>query len=380
MNLLRTILKTIGALIVGMTVGLLIAAIGIVMFTDLTVTDFLNKLVSINFTEIVTSAIVGVAAFIFSIGILIPIHEAGHLVCGLLSGYKFVSFRIFNYTIIKIDGKLRIKKFAVAGTGGQCLLVPPDRSLEKIPTVLYNLGGILANIAIFLIILPLMWMNLNPFISEFALIFLLTDAIIILMNGIPMQLAGIGNDGHNLIEILRNHASKRALVVQLRSNAMIQNGIRPKDMPESWFFVPEKVNYKNALEVSIPIMAASRLIDEMRFTEALEAFEKLYMQRNEIMPLYVKEIACELAYLRLMTGQPREAETLLDDELRKYIESYRNVMSSKERLLFAIALYLDNDRDKAIEIFQKLNAHRSEYLLQGEVNSDIALIQYSLRM
>lgn len=31
------------------------------------------------------------------------VHEAGHLVCGLLSGYKFSSFRILSFTWLKME-------------------------------------------------------------------------------------------------------------------------------------------------------------------------------------------------------------------------------------------------------------------------------------
>lgn len=88
----------------------------------------------------------GILIFVLSIAILIPLHEAGHLVCGLLSGYKFVSFRIFNLTFIKSDGKIKIKRYSIAGTGGQCLLTPPDLPIERIPTGWYNFGGVLFNI------------------------------------------------------------------------------------------------------------------------------------------------------------------------------------------------------------------------------------------
>lgn len=54
----------------------------------------------------------------------------------------FVSFRIFNFTLIRLDGKFCIKKFKIAGTGGQCLLTPPERALEEIPTALYNAVGV----------------------------------------------------------------------------------------------------------------------------------------------------------------------------------------------------------------------------------------------
>ncbi|MBQ7834326.1 MAG: hypothetical protein IJ385_00940, partial [Ruminiclostridium sp.] len=44
------------------------------------------------------------------------IHEGGHLVCGLISGWKYLSFRVGNLTLVKQDGKLKCKKTTVAGT------------------------------------------------------------------------------------------------------------------------------------------------------------------------------------------------------------------------------------------------------------------------
>ncbi|MDE5847317.1 MAG: hypothetical protein K2H71_08200, partial [Muribaculaceae bacterium] len=115
---------------------------------------------------------------------------------------------------------------------------------------------------------------------------------------------------------------------------------------------------RNALEVSIPLMYSSRLVDEMKYDEALKCLESLYSHKEEIMPLYVKEIACELAFLYLRTGNIGKAAALLDKDLRKYVETYRKTMSSKERLLCAVALYLDNDEAKAREIHDRLKSAR----------------------
>ena len=73
------------------------------------------------------------------------VHEAGHLLFGLLTGYQFSSFRIGSFMWLEKDGKLTLKRFSLAGTGGQCLMDPPEPVDGKIPYVLYNLGGSLAN-------------------------------------------------------------------------------------------------------------------------------------------------------------------------------------------------------------------------------------------
>lgn len=376
---MKTIFKLLGGLLLGGLLGLLIGGLVVVLFTDTTWSEYIQKYYSIDISEGLAVFFVAICSLIVSLLIIIPIHELGHLVCGLLTGYKFVSFRIFNWTFIKIDGKIRIKKFAIAGTGGQCLLTPPDLPLEKIPTGWYNFGGVLANIILLLIVIPFFFLDLNPFVVEALAVFAMIDTIMILMNGIPMQAGGIGNDGYNIKLLKNNLLSKQGIVNQLRANALIQDGIRPKDMPDALFSNPKDINYKNSLEVSIPLMYTSRMIDNFQYEEALYEMESLYSHKEEIMPLYVKEIACELVFLYLRTGNLDKAEALLDKDLRKYIDTYRKTMSSKERILVAIALYLDKDEAKAKEIYEKFNSRKDQYLLQGEVKSDLAIIQDMLK-
>lgn len=380
MKIMKTILKMLGGLIIGGLIGLLLGGLIVVVFTDITWTEYIQKYYSLDISEGIAVFLVAVASLLVSFAIIVPIHELGHLICGLLCGYKFVSFRIFNLTFIKEEGKVRIKKFAVAGTGGQCLMIPPDLPLEKIPTGWYNFGGILANIILIIIVLPLFFIDLNPFVTEAIAIFAMTNVIMVILNGIPMKAGGVGNDGYNMNILKKSLLSKQGLVNQLRANALIQNGVRPKDMPDEFFLDPKEIDYRNALEVSIPLMYSSRLVDEMKYAEALECIESLYAHKDEIMPLYVKEIACELAFLYLRTGDMEKAEALLDKDLREYVETYRKIMSSKERLICAMALYLDNDEPKACEIYTNLKSRKDEYLLQGEVRSDLALMEDMLTL
>ncbi|MFR1327763.1 MAG: hypothetical protein ACLSCE_16590 [Bacteroides cellulosilyticus] len=46
----------------------------------------------------------------------------------------------------KEGGKFRFKRFSISGTGGQCLLSPPDKPYEQMPYFWYNAGGVLMNL------------------------------------------------------------------------------------------------------------------------------------------------------------------------------------------------------------------------------------------
>ena len=88
------------------------------------------------------------AMLIVAYFIHILVHESGHLLFGLFTGYKFSSFRIFSFMWIKQDGKIKLKRHRIAGTAGQCLMTPPDIKDGKLPYVWYNLGGVILNLAV----------------------------------------------------------------------------------------------------------------------------------------------------------------------------------------------------------------------------------------
>ena len=76
--------------------------------------------------ELITGLVVIYISFLLSYFLQIVVHEAGHLVFGLLTGYQYSSFRIGSFMWVKLDGKIRLKRYSMSGTGGQCLMAPPD--------------------------------------------------------------------------------------------------------------------------------------------------------------------------------------------------------------------------------------------------------------
>jgi hypothetical protein len=58
-----------------------------------------------------------------------------------------------------------------------------------------------------------------------------------------------------------------------------------------------------------------------------------------------------------------------------YITKHARVMSSKQRTLMAKALILDGDHATAQHMLDTVKANRESYLMQGEVKSDIILME-----
>lgn len=373
---MKKTLKLIANFAIGTVIGVVGAGIGIYIASGKSIISAFEKLTDINGFLIVGMVLAVFTFLLLSFFLQIILHEGGHLVCGLATGYKFVSFRIFNLTFIRLNGKFRLKRFGLAGTGGQCLLTPPDKPLQDIPTVLYNLGGVLANLltAVIAIILLLTIDDMPRLLDIFLIIFSTVGILIGLMNGIPMKLGGIGNDADNMRLLLNDNRTKQALVTQLRVNALVQEGVRLKDMPEEWFH-QEETDYRNALQATVIIMLASRLLDMEEWETAYNELDEVIAHKKELIGLLVMEVECELLFTALVTGRKQRAEALYTKELENYIRKYKKVVSSKQRQLCALALYREKDATKAKEIYETVRRRKEEYLMQGEVKSDIALMK-----
>lgn len=369
------VLKFIGAFIIGGLIGMLGATLVIVIFTETTFNEFISKFIDNDWGEMLGVGLFSILCGAIAIFAHIILHEGGHLIAGLLSGYKFVSFRIGNLTLIRLNGKLRIKKFSIAGTGGQCLMIPPQRPIDKIPTTFYNLGGILSNLIFSIATLALLPILDSAFAWIFVCIFALIGILIALVNGIPMKVGGISNDGNNVLYLNKNVRAKSALVYQLITNALIQEGKRPKELPAEYLTFDTEIDYKDPLQVNHLLLSATTLLDNLQYEECYNLLKIISLHQADMITLLTHEINCELIYTALITHRIDEARVLYDKQLQQYIEQHKGVMSGKQRLLCAINYYIDNDQKTAQKIYDDVYNHRNNYLMQGEVAMDIALMQ-----
>lgn len=374
---MNQVLKIIGGFLIGILIGLVAAGAGLVLFGDMSFSEYIGKFSQLDVIEVIGIPLLSLAFFLIAVFLQVILHEAGHLMCGLASGYRFVSFRIFSFTWIRQGGKVRMKRFGVSGTGGQCLLVPPGKPDEEIPVTLYNIGGVAMNFLTALVaLLPLLSVDNMPFSGKmFFIQFMGIGVFLGLLNGIPMKMGGIGNDAYSLRLLKRNPETKRALILQLRINALIQEGMRPKDMPEDWFHLEGKIDYSDMLQATIALMEISRKQDQEEWEEAYVRLEEAVSHGKELVSILKQEVEAELFFTAWVIGKKERARELATDKLLAYIRAYSKVSSAKQRQLFALALYSERDKEKAEEIYRTVKARRESYLMQGEVNMDLALME-----
>ena len=290
-KIINGLLQILGIMIVG---GLIGYAVGKIAGDSLSKVDTPNTILLL---------IAGVIVFILQI----IVHEAGHLFFGLLSGYKFISFRVFDFKITKDEnGKFKIRYERLAGTGGQCLMRAPEYVEGKFKYKLYLLGGVTFNLLfsiVFWLVLP----------NYYTLLFALIGFALAFLNLIPMGF----NDGMTFYHASKDETTR--FVLYLKLEYIYYQSIGKNLLIEQ----PEIVEKINSLEIT----NTNYLTDALEFIklDGLEYFfefdalynetRKLYIERDDLLPVYKVELMALLVKLiSLVNPEDELLEELMKDK------------------------------------------------------------------
>ncbi len=302
------------------------------------------------------------------------LHEAGHLVFGLLSGYRFSSFRVGSLMLFREGRQLRLKRFSLAGTGGQCLMIPPQWREGSFPYARYMLGGV--------------WMNFLVS-ALFAALYFLTDsgspasvllgAIVIvglaigLMNAIPLHMAMVDNDGYTVRSMRKDPQAVAGFYQMMQIHSQVAAGFRLKDLPEEWFVTPPSADTGNSMIATIEVYRCNRLLDEAKPDQAAESIRALLASGAAIAGIHRSMLVCDLAYCALMLDDPDEANRLLDEQQLRFMKSMKR-FPGVLRTQFTLALLRDHDTAAAAAFQARFDRMAERYPYQSDIASERALM------
>ena len=373
-NILKFILSTlIGALIGGALVG------GIIFILEGRegMADMMNKVSELPMIDFLVPILLAFAAMFTAIVLHIVLHEGGHLLMGFATGYRFTSFRIASIAFIRREGRTRVRRYKLAGTGGQCLMSPPEMPTERVPFFWYNAGGVLMNVVFALLPLALlMTCDLSMWWAELCMMMVIVGLFLAVMNGIPLRPGGMQNDGMNILMLYRTPEKRKDFVRQLQIAAAATEGKRVSEMPAEWFDCDTVDDYKDFLRLASRLNHQARLIDEERFLEAHSVVEDLLLHFDELPQLVQFELAGEYVFTELLTTNRNEIiEKYWTKKQADYVSLSARFSSGKQRILFAYALFAEKDWDKAQQIYHDTLTRQDDYLIAGEVRGDLSLMK-----
>ena len=308
--------------------------------------------------------------------IQIAVHEAGHLIFGLASGYEFCSYRLGKLMWVKQNGKLSFKRYSLSGTGGQCLMSPPEIKDGKMPVVLYNLGGSIMNLfAAAVSVILFLLLRDAPVVSTIFLMSTVIGVFFAALNGIPMRLGTIDNDGYNALSIRKNENSMRSFYIQLKLVTELSEGKRLKDMPEEWFTVPTDEEMKNSMSATVGVLCCNRLMDTQSFTEAQGLMEHFLSIDSGIVGVQKNLLLCDILYCELMGENRKEKiDELLTKDMKKILKTRINNPAAL-RTQYAYSLICQNNEKAAAKIKKRFDKIIASYPYSGEAESERELLK-----
>lgn len=302
------------------------------------------------FESMLLILIVGVSAIL-----QILVHEAGHLVFGLATGYRFISFTVLNFRIYKHGKKISVGKSSVAGAGGQCLMEPAFEESNSIPYFWYNTGGAIFNLlsGIFCIGIAFIFSDGTMARTSFLLAGII-GLFFVVSNGIPMRTRVAANDAYNILSMISNSSAKRAFWRVMKINAF---GATEKknllDFPQQWFSDLPDHNYSNPLICVFAIDRIYFLLEQQEYQKALDICNEI-LKAKAVLGTYKNEALCEKQFCEMMlavkTGSGNIAYSLKGNILKERLDPL-----SSYHTIYAHAIFVLRDKEKAMQAAKDFN-------------------------
>ncbi|MGN1163651.1 MAG: hypothetical protein ACI4S4_02470 [Candidatus Ornithospirochaeta sp.] len=301
-------------------------------------------------------------------------HEAGHLVFGLATGYKFVSYRIGSFIFFKEEGRIKVKRYSLPGTGGQCLMEMPKYS-PSFPFVLYNAGGSIFNFLSSLLFLVIFYFCMDlPFISSFFLLSSFISLGLGAMNIIPLI---YGNDGSNIVAIKKSEKERKCFWCQMKMASLQNAGMRLRDMDEEVFPVRRIEDVESSMSAAALSYYASFLLDCGKIEDARKVEEEL-ISSAFLPPVLLTLLKLDLLYGYLVLGEGKEKiSSFKDKAMIKEMKAMRGLLPVM-RTEYAYALIYEGNEKKAEDIRKAFSDVASTYPYEGDVEGEEELMDLAL--
>lgn len=303
----------------------------------------------------------------------IIIHESGHLVFGLLSGYKFSSFRIGSFLIQNGRDGLEFKKYKISGTAGQCIMEVPEYNDGNFKYKLYNMGGVLMNLitaAIFGILLVFVQGRVMTVVS---IIFVFHGLYFVVTNGVPLS-TSVPNDGMNVCMMTKDKAARKAFWVSLSTDKLLKNGIALKDMPAEWFEIPADCDKSNYLVGTLVCLSIQHFMDSDDFENAHKLIKAVIDKEYKVPQLAYAFIANDYAFLELKENGEQADISFLSEKSTDSILSKMKTTPDVLRTEYAIETLKNHDNEAASRVLELFNKTAETYPNPAEIEYNRKLI------
>lgn len=174
-----------------------------------------------------TSLLVAFLLYFLSSAIHLLVHEGGHFIGGVASGYKLLCLQLGPMNIV-VGKNNKLSILWKGSLSGQCVMLP--KHIENIRFKAYNMGGIIANaiLMIFSFVLLLM----DSFWTSLMFVELICVGVQkVIVNAVPHKTNSVPNDGYIIKILKKDKAIQKDYVMYLTlyGKLFLDEDISPQD-------------------------------------------------------------------------------------------------------------------------------------------------------
>ena len=292
---------------------------------------------------------------VLAIPLFVITHEAGHLVFGLISGYKVLSFKVGPFEWYSKDEtvKFRVNSFSTMVLG-QCLMTPPKhKKKEKPKFILYNAGGLIFSY-LFDVLVVILFLETTNYIKQLFIPIIVISLFFTINNSI-YQKGGI-NDVCNYVVVKNNPKYIHSILYQLEMLSNIVKGKRYGAKTQYEPFFEDRLNH-----ISLPVAQLKflQVLDKDDLNEVKrigEVLKKNY--HNILLPAQRVSIIFLILYLDIVIDKNMhlfkrhfkwigEKEKLLctklDYDIKYYYNIYKDIYNGNYDIIGKVEEMLESD-------------------------------------
>ena len=176
--------------------------LGIILFASIHKFGFS---LSSFFTTVATIVLLG-TSYCLSLASAVIVHEFGHLIFGLLTGYTFAAIGFGHHLFLRRDGRMRRFVYKLPGALGFCAMEVPDMKDGGFPFALYLLGGALCNTFFALVCIFAFAFGIGNgvlFFPHAFLLFAFVNAYFAVVSILPIKTKFLNTDGKQLFDLYK---------------------------------------------------------------------------------------------------------------------------------------------------------------------------------
>ncbi|QNL97477.1 M50 family metallopeptidase [Treponema sp. Marseille-Q4132] len=346
--------------------------LGIILFASIHKFGFS---LSAFFTTVATIVLLG-TSYCLSIASAVIVHEFGHLIFGLLTGYKFAAIGFAHHLFLRRDGRMRRFVYKLPGALGFCAMEVPDMKDESFPFVLYLSGGVLCNAFFALICIFAFVSGIGSGILFFPhafLLFAFVNAYLAIVSILPIKTKFLNTDGKQLFDLLKHKNIRKSFWICEKISAAQYRGVKFEDIPSEWFNETDDTQSVYAASIrAVRLLARAEAESEPK--EVCALIEKELSENHALSGTAKGLLTCMRIYYEAI-GE-RDAGTLKKLIMQTQIDFMKRIknMPSAIQSEYAYTLLVEKDVREASRIKARLEKISKKYPFPAEIDTAKKLI------